>query len=187
MLFELPIIIEFRNVLSDSGAHPIFFLCLYILIPISLITSFICLLTIYRKIKSLEHKTKRMRELSSIIQKGASVYLRQQSKMLLIVVAILFIPVGLTGIEFLENKVLGFIIVGLIFVLGAISSLIAGYIGMLAATKTNIIVIEASMEDPNEGFKLAYYGGMITGILNISMFVLGIWLILILTDPQNKH
>ncbi|TFG08257.1 MAG: sodium-translocating pyrophosphatase, partial [Promethearchaeota archaeon] len=148
----------------------------------SLICSFICLLVIFRKINSLEKKTKRMREISSIIQKGASVYLRQQSKMLLLVIAILFIPVGLTGIEFLENGLLGFFIVGIIFVLGAISSLIAGYIGMLAATKANILVIEASLDDPNEGFKLAYYGGMITGILNISMFVLGIWLLLLLTN-----
>ena len=53
---------------------------------------------------------------------------------------------------------------------------------MIAATKTNILVVEASIDDPNEGFKLAYYGGMITGILNISMFVLGIWLLLILTN-----
>ncbi|MBD3194273.1 MAG: hypothetical protein GF317_04405, partial [Candidatus Lokiarchaeota archaeon] len=32
------------------------------------------------------------------------------------------------------------------------------------------------------GFRLAYFGGMITGILNISMFVFGIWLILIITN-----
>lgn len=182
MLLELPVIIGFRETISDFEAHPSFFLCLYILIPFSLICSLICLIIIFRKIKSLEKKTVRMREINRYIQRGASVYLHQQSKMLLLVVAILFVPVGLTGIQFLENGLLGFFIVGIIFVLGAVSSLTAGYIGMLAATKANILVIEASMDDPNEGFKLAYYGGMITGILNISMFVLGIWLLLILTN-----
>lgn len=182
MLLELPVIRELRETLLEFEAHPVFFLCLYILIPLTLICSCICLVFIYRKIKLMEKKTVKMREINLYIQKGASVYLHQQSKMLLLVVAILFIPVGLTGIEFLENELLGFFIVGIIFVLGAISSLIAGYIGMLAATKANILVIEASMEDPNEGFKLAYYGGMITGILNISMFVLGIWLLIILTN-----
>ncbi|MFX0141815.1 MAG: sodium-translocating pyrophosphatase [Candidatus Hodarchaeota archaeon] len=182
MLLELPVIIKVRETLSDFEAHPVYFLCLYILIPVSLVCSFICLMFIFQKIKSLEQKTVKMREISNYIQKGASVYLHQQSKMLLIVVAILFIPVGLTGIEFLENEFLGFLIVGIIFLVGALSSLIAGYIGMKAATKTNILVVEASIDDPNEGFKLAYYGGMITGILNISIFVLGIWLLLILTN-----
>ncbi|MFX1392987.1 MAG: sodium-translocating pyrophosphatase [Promethearchaeota archaeon] len=182
MLLELPIIIELRKTLANFGANPIFFLCLFILIPFSLICSFICLLWIFRKIKLLEKKTVRMRELSSYIQRGATVYLKQQSKMLFIVLAILFIPVGFTGIQFLDNPFIGFFIVSAIFLIGAISSLFAGYIGMRAATKANILVIEASMEDPNEGFKLAYYGGMITGILNISIFILGIWLILIFTN-----
>lgn len=125
MLLELPVIIKVRETLSDFEAHPAYFLCLYVLIPISLVCSFICLMFIFRKIKSLEEKTVRMREMSNYIQKGASVYLHQQSKMLLVVVALLFIPVGLTGIEFLENKFLGFFIVGVIFLLGALSSLIS--------------------------------------------------------------
>ena len=128
MLLELPVIIGFRETISDFEAHPGFFLCLYILIPFSLICSFICLIIIFRKIKSLEKKTVRMREISRYIQRGASVYLHQQSKMLLLVVAILFVPVGLTGIQFLENGLLGFFIVGIIFVLGAVSSLTAGFL-----------------------------------------------------------
>ena len=182
MLLELPIIIELRKTLTNFNAHPVFFLCLFIIIPGCLICAFISLLFIFRKINSLEKKTVRMREISSDIQKGSSVYLKQQSKMLFIVLAILFVPVGLTGIVFLDNPIMAFFIVGFIFLLGAISSLFAGYIGMRAATKANILVIEASLEDPHEGFKIAYYGGMITGILNISMFVLGIWLILLITN-----
>ena len=182
MLLELPVILELRKTLTNFNAHPVFFLCLFIIIPGCLICAFISLLFIFRKINSLEKKTVRMREISSYIQKGSSVYLKQQSKMLFIVLAILFVPVGLTGIMFLDNPIMAFFIVGIIFLVGAISSLFAGYIGMRAATKANILVIEASMEDPHEGFKIAYYGGMITGILNISMFVLGIWLILIITN-----
>ena len=179
MLLELPIIVELRKTITHFDANPVFFLCLFVLIPLSLISSFICLLFIFRKIKSLEKRTTKMREINTYIQEGASLYLKQQAKMLFIVLAILFIPVCFTGIAFLENPVIGFIVVGLIFIIGAISSLFAGYIGMRTATKVNILVVEASIEDPNEGFKLAYYGGMITGILNISMFVLGIWLILV--------
>jgi len=182
MIFELPIIEIFRKILADFDANPIFFLCLFIIIPIVLIFSFFGLILIIRKINSLEKKTEKMREISAYIQQGANVYLKQQTKILIIILMILFIPVGLTGIEFLENPFSGFLITIAIFFVGSLSSLCAGYIGMKAATKTNILVVEASMDDPNEGFKLAYYGGMVTGILTISMFVIGIWLIFILTN-----
>jgi len=123
-----------------------------------------------------------MREISQYIQSGATIYLKQQAKTLLIVLAILFIPVGFTGMEYVEESFLGFLITSIIFLIGSISSLMAGYVGMKSATKANVLVVEASIKDPNDGFKLAYYGGMITGILNISSFVLGIWLILLLTE-----
>ncbi|MHA1343846.1 MAG: sodium-translocating pyrophosphatase, partial [Promethearchaeota archaeon] len=182
MLLQLPIITELQESISDFGAFPKFYLCLFVIIPLSLVFSFICLILIFRKINSLEKKTVKMREFNELIQEGAQVYLKDQTRMLLLILALLFVPVGLTGVKFLQNPFLGFFITGTIFLLGSFSSLFAGYIGMKTATKANILVVEASIDDPNEGFKLAYYGGMITGILNISLFVLGIWLIIILTN-----
>jgi K(+)-stimulated pyrophosphate-energized sodium pump len=181
MLFTLPVIIKLREILSNIGAHPIFFICLFIIIPATLICSFGCFLMISLKLRKKEKNNSKMTEISRYIQHGATVYLKQQAKTLLIVLAILFIPVGFTGTEYVEDSFLGFFITSLIFLVGAVSSLIAGYIGMKSATKANILVVEASIKDPNDGFKLAYYGGMITGILNISLFVFGIWLILLIT------
>lgn len=181
MLHTLPVIFKLREILSNIGAHPTFYICLFIIIPVTLICSFLCLLIIFRRIRVEEKNNSKMREISQYIQQGATVYLKQQAKTLLIVLAILFIPVGFTGMEYVEDSFLGFFITSLIFLLGSISSLIAGYVGMKSATKANILVVEASIKDPNDGFKLAYYGGMITGILNISSFVLGIWLILLIT------
>ena len=95
MLFELPVILKLRETLSDFGANPIFYFCLFVIIPFCLITSLIYLLLIFRKINSLETKTKKMREINSYINEGASVYLKKQAKMLFIVLGILFITVGL--------------------------------------------------------------------------------------------
>jgi K(+)-stimulated pyrophosphate-energized sodium pump len=181
MLYELSAILDLRDVLENITENLIFFIALYFIIPITLIASFVCIIFIFRKIRTLEEKTVKMRELNSEITKGAKIYLKDQSKTLLIVLGILFIPVGITGLQYLQMPVLALILTGLIFLLGALSSLFAGYIGMISATKTNILVVEASIDDPNEGFKLAYYGGMVTGILNISLFVLGIWLLLLIT------
>ncbi|MBN1215697.1 MAG: sodium-translocating pyrophosphatase [Candidatus Lokiarchaeota archaeon] len=182
MLHILPAIEKFKEILSNFAEHPVFFICIFILIPLALIFSLVSIFLIYRKINALEKKTVRMREISADIKHGAKVYLKDQAKSLLKILVLLFIPVGITGFNFLDNPLIGILLTGLIFLLGSVSSLIAGYIGMIAATKSNILVVEASIDDPNKGFKLSYYGGMITGILNISMFVLGIWLVLILTN-----
>ncbi len=181
MFFELPIIESLQKVLSNYGNNFAFFFCLYVLIPFSLISSVICLILIFRKINSFESKIKRMTEISSYIQRGAIVYIKQQARVLFILIAIFFIPVCFTGIMYEDNPFLGFFLTGLIFLIGSISSLFAGYIGMKTATRTNILVVEASIKDPNEGFKLAYYGGMITGLLNICLLVFGLWLLFILT------
>jgi K(+)-stimulated pyrophosphate-energized sodium pump len=181
MLLELPIIEHLQQTIFVEKPF-VFLLCLYVLIPIPIICSFISLVIILRKIRSLETKTIKMREISAIIQKGAGVYLRRQTRNLFIALAILFIPVGLMGIGYLDNPFLGFFLTGLIFLIGSICSLTAGYIGMKAATKANILVVEASIDDPNEGFKIAYYGGMVTGILTMAMLLLGIWFIILLTN-----
>ena len=184
MILQLPSIQALREMLTNIGNNLVFFICLFVLIPVALTCSFLALFLIFRKINRLEEKTEKMREISGYIQHGARVYLRKQAKMLLIIVAVLFVPVGITGIEFLNIPLLSLFITGLIFTIGALSSMLAGYIGMISATKANILVLEASIDDPNEGFKLAYYGGMVTGILNISLFVVGIWVILLFTNAN---
>ncbi|MFO7795398.1 MAG: sodium-translocating pyrophosphatase [Promethearchaeia archaeon] len=182
MLFELPAIVDLRKILENFSDNIIFFIALYVIIPVTLIISFACVIFIFRRINSLEERNLRMRELNKEITIGAKIYLKDQARYLLLILGILFIPVGFTGIQYLGIPLLAVIFTALIFLLGGMSSLLAGYIGMISATKTNILVVEASINDPNEGFKLSYFGGMITGILNISMFVFGIWLIFILTQ-----
>ncbi|MEJ2250307.1 MAG: sodium/proton-translocating pyrophosphatase [Candidatus Lokiarchaeota archaeon] len=182
MIYDLPIINALLKSLSNIASEPVFILCLFIVIPITLIISLIVSITIFRSLNRLEKKTKKMREIHSFIQRGASIYLKDQAKMLLLVLGILLVPVGITGIKYSHNPFFGFFITAIVFLIGSISSLIAGFIGMKAATKANILVAEASMDNPNKGFRIAYNGGMITGILNISMFVFGIWVLLLLTN-----
>lgn len=181
MLFELPSIINLRNVLENFSENIVFFITLFVIIPIMLIVSFVCVIFILRKINSYERKTVRMRQLNAEITKGAKIYIKDQTKILIIILGVLFVPVGFTGIQYLDIPILALLATALIFFLGGVSSLFAGYIGMISATKTNILVVESSFDNPKLGFKLAYYGGMITGLLNISMFILGIWFIFIIT------
>ena len=188
MIYELPVIEKIRDSISNYSDQPMFFISLYVIIPITLLISFLFMAKIIKKINHLEKNPKHaaMRTISEKIQHGAKIYLKDQSTMLFILLAILCIPVGINGLNFMDNPWLSFFLTVFIFIIGSLSSLLASYIGMISATKANIFVVEASIDDPEDGFKIAYVAGMITGILNISMFVLGIWLIFLLTN-QNIY
>ncbi|TFF95231.1 MAG: hypothetical protein EU547_07740, partial [Promethearchaeota archaeon] len=140
MLFELPAIVDLRNILENFSDNIIFFVALYVIIPVTLIISFACVIFIFRRINSLQEKNVRMRELNQEITKGAKIYLKDQARYLLLILGILFIPVGFTGIQYLGIPFLAVLLTALIFLLGGVSSLLAGYIGMISATKTNILV-----------------------------------------------
>ncbi|MHA1793475.1 MAG: sodium-translocating pyrophosphatase [Promethearchaeota archaeon] len=165
-----------------SGDHAsVFYLSFFLLIPAGVISGFIAVYLIFRSLDYKVSKFKEMRKVHEYIRKGAKTYLKRQGKSLIILVSLLFIPVGLTGASFLENGILATIITGSVFALGSLSSLFAGYISMDAATRANILVVEAASVKTIKGFKKGFYAGMISGILNMTIFVMGIWLIFIVT------
>src|SRR6056297_95674 len=182
----LPIIDKLRSSIEGWSSNSIYYICLFVVIPIIIFISITAVILVFRRINKLEkdQDSSHMREMNAYIIRGAKLFLKDEGKMLAVITLVLFVPVGLNGTEFLDNAVLSFMLTSLIFFIGSGSSYVASYIGMLAATKANILVVESSKKDPEEGFKIAYYGGMITGILNITMFVIGIWLIFILTGAN---
>ncbi len=61
------------------------------------------------------------------------------------------------------------------FVIGAISSAIAGYIGMLTATKANVrTTVAAAEKGASEALTVAFYGGSVMGLAVASMGLLGL-------------
>ncbi|MHA1369450.1 MAG: sodium-translocating pyrophosphatase [Promethearchaeota archaeon] len=167
--------------LTSGKFASIFYISFFLIIPVSLIFAVVTVTYIFHRLSLYKTKFQKMKEIHDHIRSGAKTYLRRQAKTLILLICVLFIPVGLTGIGFLDNKILAVIITGSVFAMGSLSSLFAGYISMDAATRTNILVIDAAITSPNEGFKRGYHGGMISGILNISVFVFGIWLLFIIT------
>ncbi|MFX0100381.1 MAG: sodium-translocating pyrophosphatase [Candidatus Hodarchaeota archaeon] len=153
----------------------------YFLIPITLACSFVVVLFIFNKIRKYELKFEQMHEIHERIEKGAQTYLKRQSKTLFTIILILFVPVGLTGMNFLKNQVLAVIITGVCFCLGSLSSMMAAFLSMDAATRTNVLVAEISATNPNKGFRFGFYGGLVNGILNIAMFLTGLWILFMVT------
>lgn len=65
------------------------------------------------------------------------------------------------------------------FLVGAFTSMIAGYIGMMIATTTNVKVTYLCNRDIDEGFQAAFAGGQVLGFVLVGL-ALGILEILIL-------
>jgi K(+)-stimulated pyrophosphate-energized sodium pump len=112
----------------------------------------------------------RMREIQAAIQEGASAYLNRQYRtvgVVAVVVAALLLIAGIWSDDLGWKVALGFII-------GAVLSAAAGYVGMNVAVRANARVAEAGRTGLGEAFDIAFKGGTVTGILVVGLGLLGV-------------
>ncbi|MEK6983662.1 MAG: sodium-translocating pyrophosphatase [Nanoarchaeota archaeon] len=119
----------------------------------------------------------KMQEISEIIHRGALTFLHKEYE----VMAIFLIVVALALFFLLENGSK----LAVSFVIGGISSALAGNIGMRIATKANARTTEAAKVHIGEGLKIAFYSGSVMGLSVVGIGLLGISVLYLVFDEPN--
>lgn len=111
--------------------------------------------------------TAKMQEISQAIKEGAMAYLNRQYRTLLPITALLFLVLWF-GINSFT---------ALAFVFGAVSSALAGYIGMNISVRANVRTAEAAKGGLDRALSTAFRGGTVTGLAVVGLGLLGVTLV----------
>jgi K(+)-stimulated pyrophosphate-energized sodium pump len=126
--------------------------------------AFVVALFLIKRILAIKISHVRMLEIGKAVQDGAQAYMNRQ-----------FAAIG--GIAIIVLALVwwfrgGFTAAG--FVLGAVASLAAGYIGMMIAVRANIRTAHAAGTSAHAALKVAFNGGAVTGLLVVALGLISV-------------
>ena len=113
----------------------------------------------------------KMKEIAEAIQVGAKAYLNRQYRTVAVIGVVLFFVLGFA----LDWATAGG------FIVGAILSALAGYIGMNVSVRANVRTCEAAKTGLAKAMNIAVQGGAVTGFLVVGLGLLGVTGLFIMT------
>ncbi len=112
----------------------------------------------------------KMQELAGYIANGAMAFLKAEWKILAYFAVITAILLGWSGTLVEDSSP----IIAVAFLIGAVLSAVAGYIGMKIATKANVRTTQAARTSLAQALKVSFTGGSVMGIGVAGLAILGL-------------
>jgi K(+)-stimulated pyrophosphate-energized sodium pump len=153
---------------------------------IAVITTVYLIVWVFRQ----ERGSEKMQEVSAAIREGAFAFLKRQYTTIYLisaVVAVILFFVPMT--DETGTRIPGFILAGS-YLLGAVCSGLAGYIGMYTSVHSNMRAARGAMKSLNDALQVALRGGAVTGISVVTLSLVGVgllyWLVAVVFGYTNK-
>lgn len=144
---------------------------LSIIAPIAAVIGLIVAFGLSSWISKVAEGNDRMKEISGYIREGAMAFLRREYKVMIIVIIILFILIAVCIKP----------LTGVLYVVGALLSVLAGFFGMNVATKGNVRTANAAKEGGmNKALKVAFRSGAVMGLCVSGLGLLGLGVIFVI-------
>ena len=148
---------------------------LFWVVPLVGLVSLLVVWSYYRSIKKADPGDEKMQEINHAIRTGAFAFIRREYStvawVLVIASPILYFALGLAAV--------------ITFLVGALLSLLAGLIGMNAATLANVRTAQAAKKGAAEALQIAFPSGAIMGLTVVGLNLVGITVLyLLFPDPE---
>ncbi len=154
---------------------------LFYLIPLAGVAALLYSAVKFSWIGKQSAGNEKMVEISNNIREGAIAFLKAEYKVLSVFVIAVAILLGFAN----AGKEDSSWIIAISFLVGAISSVLAGYLGMISATKSNVRTTEAARKGLSEALKIAFSGGSIMGMNVVGLGVLGLSVLFAIYYNEN--
>lgn len=167
-----------------------------LVLPIVLVVSVIGLIVaviLAKEVLACDKGKPEMQEISKAIQEGAEAFLRRQNQAILwlsIVTAIAIFAFYHFNREVKNIAEMGSgtaFKITISFIVGALSSAAAGYIGMYVSIRANIRTAAAAMTSLDKALRVALRGGAVSGISVVAMSLLGVGLLFWIFGGMNDY
>ncbi|MDD7308251.1 MAG: sodium-translocating pyrophosphatase [Eubacteriales bacterium] len=147
---------------------------LAILVPIAAFVGLIVAYALAAWIGKLDEGNERMKEIAGYIREGAMAFLRREYKTMAIVIVVLFLVIGFA---------LNSWVTAILYVIGALLSVLAGFFGMKVATLGNVRTAHAADESGMvKALKVAFRSGAVMGLCVSGLGLLGLGVVFCVLD-----